>query len=377
MTKEDGTPRNVVRDKIALVKEGLLYLFSNIRYEINDRQVESIYHPGQVQNMLSYLLEDNSYNGTLSLGHCGLNDTFVNGPDTGAPVDDNLGFTRRRQFILGSDPAGTFSFYIPLNRLFGFFRDYDKLIWGLKQRLIMTRTHDNDAIFKGEFIAANGPNPALNHDGKVTLSKVSWFVPHLQTNEKTTSSLLKFRNSGLDINLSFRGISCSKYEVPQGERTMSYKLGPVPSTERPRYLLLGFQVNRDNNQDRNGAQFDTVDMTNLKVLLNEKQYPTVEYRTDFNKRSFMRVYNDAVKWRHKFLDHGSPGLNPFEWKDIFPIFVIDLSKQAERFEKSLSDVTIVAQFSEDIPQHTRLFAVLISDIIMTMKTDGTRVILTS
>ena len=75
---DTATPgRYAAGDHVTLVKEGIMYLFSNIRYLINEKEVESIYNPGQVQNMLSYLLEDNAYDTTVALGHCGGKDNDV------------------------------------------------------------------------------------------------------------------------------------------------------------------------------------------------------------------------------------------------------------------------------------------------------------
>ena len=88
---DTATPgRYAAAAHVTLVKEGLMYLFSNIRYLINEKEVESIYNPGQVQNMLSYLLEDNAYDTTVALGHCGGKDN-----DVAAAAANNTGYERR------------------------------------------------------------------------------------------------------------------------------------------------------------------------------------------------------------------------------------------------------------------------------------------
>ena len=147
VTLDNGNPiPNAADDtsKIALVKEAILYLFTQIYYSINDKQIELINYPGITQNMLSYLLEDNSYNDTMSLIHCGVKDSHID-----AEQDDNKGFSQRRSIIQGSNPRGSFSFQIPLRRLFGFFKDYDRVIFGTTQRLtILMKGNSSDAIFK-------------------------------------------------------------------------------------------------------------------------------------------------------------------------------------------------------------------------------------
>ena len=65
-------------DEVALAKEGILHLCREIRYQINDKDVESVFYPGVCQNILSYLLEDEGYKKSTSLMHCGVKDNHVN-----------------------------------------------------------------------------------------------------------------------------------------------------------------------------------------------------------------------------------------------------------------------------------------------------------
>ena len=70
----------------------------------------------------------------------------------------------RKEYIINKpNPKGTFSFKIPLKHIFGFCEDYDKILYGMKQTLILTRNNDNDAIFRVN-VAANG---------KIVLDKIS------------------------------------------------------------------------------------------------------------------------------------------------------------------------------------------------------------
>ena len=39
-------------DKVALVNNGLMYLFDNIKYELNGQEIESVYHPGAASTIL-------------------------------------------------------------------------------------------------------------------------------------------------------------------------------------------------------------------------------------------------------------------------------------------------------------------------------------
>ena len=86
------------------------------------------------------------------------------------PKPDNNGFAARYAYLIQSSTVkGTSSLRIPLKHIFGFCEDYDKIVYGLKHSLTLIRKTDDDAIFRG---AATGA-------GKVSLDKMSWFMPHV------------------------------------------------------------------------------------------------------------------------------------------------------------------------------------------------------
>ena len=78
------------------------------------------------------------------------------------PNPQNVGWNVRRLYITNnSDPKGSFSFRIPLKHIFGFCEDYDKVVYGFKHTLSLTRTDEHNAIFRAGGLDA----------GKITLTK--------------------------------------------------------------------------------------------------------------------------------------------------------------------------------------------------------------
>ena len=75
-----------------------------------------------------------------------------------------------------------------MKHIFGFCEDYDKVVYGLKHNLTLTRNDDNDAIFKSNANDAAG-NPYA--DGKIRLDKISWFMPHVTSADKDKMELYK------------------------------------------------------------------------------------------------------------------------------------------------------------------------------------------
>ena len=124
--------------------------------------------------------------------------------DTSTTAEEaNTGWNIRRQYIIrNSDPKGSFSFKIPLKHIFGFCEDYDKVVYGLKHALALTRNSDNDAIFKNNADDGAGNDTVVN--GKIMLSKISWFMPHVTPADKDKMELYKIiekkeKNYRLDI----------------------------------------------------------------------------------------------------------------------------------------------------------------------------------
>ena len=111
----------------------------------------------------------------------------------------NVGWNVRKLYVINNpDPKVTFSFRVPLKHIFGFCEDYNKVVYGLKHSLTLTRNNDEDAIFR-----ANAVDP-----GKITLNKISWFMPHVIPAEKDTMELYKIIERKEKIPVGYRMIQC-------------------------------------------------------------------------------------------------------------------------------------------------------------------------
>ena len=158
LIKDDDTPY-ANADVISLTNNGMMYPFKNIKYHLSEKPIEEVQYPGQATTMLSLL----KYPDDFSKSH-GINQLWYEGTSTDANLNNNTGFKLRKECIINiPDPKGTFSFKIPLKHIFGFCEDYDKILYGMKQTLILTRNNDNDSIF-----SSTGRRPARYCHGVVT-----------------------------------------------------------------------------------------------------------------------------------------------------------------------------------------------------------------
>src|SRR5678816_3949075 len=134
------------------------YMFSQIRYLVNNTEIENIASPGQATTMKRMLVYGDDFSKAEVLNMCWQKDT------TAAAADANLGFAARRAMIIARpDPVGTFSLVVPLRHLFGFCDDYHRVVYGIKHSLLLSRQADADAIFR-----TNAGDAAAVPAGRIT-----------------------------------------------------------------------------------------------------------------------------------------------------------------------------------------------------------------
>ena len=192
-------------------------------------------------------------------------------------------------------------------------------MYGLKHNLTLTRNTDNDAIFRTANDAAGNPFA----DGKVILSKISWFMPHVTPADKDKMELYKIIERKEKIPVGYRMIQCDSASVPQAT-SFSWRLSVKSSPEVPRFIIVGFQTNKSGRQLQNPSLFDNVNVSNIYVMLNSVRYPTTDYNIAFTNQKFSRAYGDAAEFRSKFFNMdeliSSPNINPSDYRGLYPLF---------------------------------------------------------
>ena len=360
-------------DVVTLINNGIMYLFSDVRYHLASHEIEVLQNPGHATTMLGLLKYPDDFTKSQGLNQLWLPDTNINNNNEANKVD-NEGFKKRNEYIIRtSDPKGTFSFKIPLKHFLGFCEDYKKILYGMQQRLTLTRTNNDNAIFR----------TAATDAGTVRLDKIRWFMPHVIPSDAYRLQLDKVIEKKEKLPVGYRMLQCDTSQVPTNQKSFTWRLGVKSSPDIPRFIIVGFQSGRNNNQEQNPAIFDHLYVRNIYVTLNAKRYPDTDYDNDFNKNQYSRIYGDASSFRKKFFNMdelvSNSGINPLDYKNLFPLYVFDVTKQSEKLKTSVSDIHIKAFFDNDPaggdnpPINTMAYAVIISDRLFHFVSDGSKV----
>ena len=365
-------------DKVALINNGIMYLFSDVRYHLAGHEIEVLQNPGYATTMLGLLKYPDDFAKSQ-----GLNQLWSPDTEEGRPINGNTGFILRRNYIInmpeGNANKGKFNFKIPLKHFLGFCEDYKKILYGMQQRLTLTRTLDNNAILKGN----NAANNAVVDNGKVRIDKISWYMPHVIPSDAYRLHLDKIIEKKEKIPVGYRMLQCDNLPVPPGIGTFTWRLGVKSSPDIPRFIIVGFQSDKNNNQERNPAIFDHCGVRNIYVTLNAKRYPDTDYENEFTINKFSRIYGDAALFRKKFYNMdeliSNSSINPVNYKILYPLFVFDVTKQSEKLKTSVSDIHIKASFNPTAagaanpPANTIAYAVIISDRLFHFQSDGNKI----
>ena len=360
-------------DVVNLINNGMMYLFSDVRYHLASHEIEVLQNPGQATTMLGLLKYPDDFTKSQGLNQLWLPDTNIDNNNEANKVQ-NLGYKKRHNYIIQTaNPKGTFSFKIPLKHFLGFCEDYKKILYGMQQKLTLTRTNNDNAIFR----------TAATDAGVIRLDKIRWFMPHVIPSDAYRLQLDKIIEKKEKIPVGYRMLQCDTSQVPTNQKTFTWRLGVKSSPDIPRFIIVGFQSGKNNTQTGNPAIFDHLYVRNIYVTLNAKRYPDTDYDNDFNKNQYSRIYGDASSFSKKFFNMdelvSNSGIEPIDYKELFPLYVFDVSKQSEKLKTSVSDIHIKAFFDNDPaggnnpPDNTLAYAVIISDRLFHFVSDGSKI----
>ena len=348
----------VANNDITLSNNGVMHLFSNVKYEISGQEIESVNNPGIAGVMMGAAKFPYDYANGVGLMQCW-------GADTDETQLNDKGWNKRKDYIITkSDPKGSFSFIVELENVFGFVEDYDKVTYGMRQKLTLVRKDDNDALHKKGVTAL----------GRVKLSKIAWMMPRVHASDAKKFDLYRKIESKIAIDVGFRMRQCNVAEIPQNVTTFDWRLGVRTAPEKPRHILIAFQEDRSGNQEKNASQFDHLQATQISIVLNDIKYPARDIHADFVKQRYIEYYKSFTDFARDYygLDPLTVGnfIDPISYKEKFPIFYFNISHQSERLSQGVVDIKVQMRFGKNTEQHTLAHALIISDRRIKFQSDG-------
>ena len=315
LTKANGTAY-ANADEVALTNNAIMHLFSRIEYHLSNQLIESLNYSGHATTMLGLLKYLDDFSKAQGLNQLWYKDTAT----TAAKADNNRFAARHAYLIQPPTVKDTFSFRIPLELIFGFCEDYDKIVYDWKHSLTIVKKRDDDAIFRG----------AAADAGKVSLDKIPGFMPHVISADTEKFSIYKTIESKVKLPVAYITRQYDMLSVPEST-SFIWRLSVKTAPEKPRFIIVAFQTAKDGDQTKNPSNFDHVNLKNAYVMLNSDRYFALDYNLSISKQKFSRVYGDAALFGVKFFGMDElvtqSNITPSDYKTLYPLFTFDVSKQ--------------------------------------------------
>lgn len=327
--KKSGVAADKVYPK--LVNNAPAFLFDEIRYELNGFEVDKCKNVGVTTSMKGY----------LSFIPDDMNHMEIAGWNLGDEISAN---------------SGVLNYCIPLKSLLGFAEDYQNIIINAKHELILIRSRNDVNAVCGE-----------NDIVKFNINKIQWRIPHVHVSDSEKLKLLRFIEKRQTVQMVYR--SWELYEhpsLPENDKHI-WSVKTSSQINTPRYIIIGFQTNRNNQIKADKSGFDHCQISDLKVYLNSVSYPYENINTDFKRNQYAVLYDMYSKFQRSYYHNtykSLPLLSYSQYKQNAPLIVIDCSRQNESLKKSIIDIRIEMQTKENIPAQTTAYCLIIHDNVL-------------
>lgn len=323
-----------------LANNGAAFFFDSVTYELNGKEVETVRDPGIVSAIRSYLCyspNEEKYMMTSSWNYPKDNATILN--------DD-----------------GSFTVRVPLKHLFGLFNDYQYAICGKQTiRLIRARNDNNCLILK------QTPNTPTELVAQLKITNIELKVKHIQPNDIIRLDLLQSIRRDQPIIMPFR--KWELHELPaltKNSRKEIWAVKTSAAVETPRYIIVGFQTNRKENKTSNPTNFDHIDISDVRLILNGEYFPFERLRLNFKENDYIEAYNSYTEFYPSYKNDREkrPLLDYKDYKENATLFVIDCSRRNESIKTSMVDVKLDIESDVGFPEGTHAYCIIIHDCLM-------------
>ena len=349
--RADNSNRYLDGNDVKLVNIGCIALFSSYRLTTSSgKHLENIDHAHIVS--LTYKLL------TSSIGSDDLSICF-----------DRDRNRRQRELINNKTQKGKYHVRIYLKDVFGFAENQEKATYGLGYKLTLTTISDNAVLNKGNAI----------NIGKIKINAIEWYVPHYTPSIQQQSILSKqiINKTPTEINYPERSVFMKEVNT---QKFWTFELGTQEGISIPTWIFVGFQQNdRQHGQNLNNDTFVRLPVISAQVIIGTERYPDSAILLNYEDDDYSQGYgqiNEASKVLTKdnilqpyISDHDFKSSN--DGNDIgYNIYAFDIRYQ-KNFENA-QPVKVEFKFSENIPAGIYGYALVLTNRLISISSDGQR-----
>lgn len=322
--------------EVHFVENFASFLFTNVRYELNGVEIDRMRNVGR-SSLMKLLLASRTIESFPYKSLC-----------------DAMKSTSPRHLAA----PRLFDVMIPLSVWFGFCDDYRKIIINSKHELILNRSANSLNCVTGGGDAETASRVTLE------LMKIQWKMPHIILSDNIKLKMMNYLSKNRKIIIQHRSADFVVYPALPETTNHMWTVKTVSHVNRPRYVVVGFQTNRDNLHTSNAALFDHCHVTEVRLYMNSQIYPYNMNEIQIHTGRYCELYDMYARIQASYYNNTEPS-NFFALSYIAyqssPIFAFDTSRADESLLDSSVDIRVEIKTSQNIPANTAAFCLIIYD----------------
>ena len=237
-------------------------------------------------------------------------------------------------------------------------------------KLTLTRNKDEAVIDKATGIG----------DARFKIDHFDWFIPHYTPSLDHEKILVKQIVDKTPTQLRYFESSVVMKEV-NNQKLWNFKLGAQETMDVPVWVTVGFQQqDRQDSQKLNNCTFCRLPVVSAQCIIGTEKYPDTEMLINYDNDDYIQGYHH-IKQAFKALTKDDI-LQPYISDDDFTssnaaandvgynLYVFDIRYQ-KNYTASQS-IKVVLKFDGVIPPNTNGYALVLTNKLISISSDGHR-----
>jgi len=170
-------------------------------------------------------------------------------------------------------------------------------------------------------------------------------------------------NNSQFIEVTFLNKLTNSIAVPVAT-TFTWPLATTSGVERPRYIVILFQVGNYADQTSNSSAYSSaLNVLNAYITLSGVKYPSIDMSTDQTLNRYTKWYREYKRFYNNYNNDniGEPCLSYIDFVKIAPMYIFDVSRRSENLKRAAVDATLFMTFSAAAPANTTAYSIIYFD----------------
>ncbi len=326
LVKSDGTAY-AANSGVKLVHNFPAFLFHRIELKKHNVLIDSVDHVGITSTIKSLVSYPNNADNLYSSG-----------------------------FLSRFEGGGNFEALGTLGHLgLGFFDHLQYPMFKGGFEIKFTRAEDNDAIFR--WTPTGGSEAAA---GKVVIESFVLRVPLVEYSPISKIQLIdKLVHLSDKLVYNYLQWQCIEKNGVVGSSFNFDITNAYRSVFNPKFIIIGLQKARGNNQKKDPSQFDSENIKNVSVKINKDVYPQELINLDIVNGKHRVLYDMYQNFRRVTAGNDNSYLNEANFIDKYPLMVIDTSLHPLTIDRSKNNITVQLDFVNTLAADSNIVAYVV------------------